>query len=186
MNSVTDFLRRLLPLLLVLPLLTGCDDDDDYYGPPPPPGADFSELWASSVLAPTLCPYYIYPNDSSSDAKWYDNYDDTYTILNSGRDVRYYFTNDQLRDYPALLNVDFSRYSVVIYTAYNRFEVNSFGFQWGYDPYDSRYSYELYLTFYPLGDRLRPGELALSQGAIIVDKISSDADIHIYPDYYDR
>lgn len=183
MNSVTDFLRRLLPLLLVLPLLTGCDDDDDYYGPPPPPGADFSELWASSILAPALCPYYIYPDDSSDDEDWYDDYDDTYTILNSGRDVRYYFTNDQLRDYPALLDVDFSRYSVVIYTAYKRFEVNSFGYRWGYDRYDA--DYELYLTFYPVGGRLPKGELALAQAAIIVDKINSGADIDIDADYYD-
>lgn len=184
MNSVTDFLRRLLPLLLVLPLLTGCADDDDYYGPPPPPvGPDFNELWATSILAPAICPYYIYPDDSSDDEDWYDDYDDTYTILNSGRDVRYYFTNDQLRDYPALLDVDFSRYSVVIYTAYKRFEVNSFGYRWGYDRYDA--DYELYLTFYPVGGRLPKGELALAQAAIIVDKINSGADIDIDADYYD-
>lgn len=171
-------LLALLPALLPVMILTSCDDDD-YWNPPPPPGAgdNWVTLWSRSVNMPPICAYQIDP-DTHDGSQWYDEYQDQVTILDSYSDLRYYLTDQQIRDYPDIDNFDWRRNSLVIYTRYSSSLVSDFEYYWGYYQNSYQDDYDLIVTFYS-DSRAPRGYLVLAQAAFAVDKLSRNAQVHV-------
>lgn len=175
-------LLRLLAVLIICSLFSSCDEDDDYYYGPPVPPDDFEYLDAWALMAPPMCPELIYP-DYPEDAGWFNDYDNQVIVLNSVRDVDYFFTRDQLYMYPDLTTVDFRYYSVIIYTAYLPYMVSTYDYSWSFNYSVPGGEYWLRLGLDTMGPSPYRGSLSLFQAAVQVDKVIANSNIYATYEY---
>lgn len=176
MNAKKHILNSLLALMVSALSLTivSCDDDDDYY---PGPG-DGYEIFSQSIDVAPLGRPVISPGEPDF-RDMLGAYDNVVTLFNSRAQVYDYFTPQELQMYPAITRVDYSRYTVLVYTVYETAYITGFNwvFQWMGDGWSNYPLLDIY--FYYTGQMLPPGGLCLGQAALIIDKMWDTSSLRI-------
>lgn len=174
-------MKKFLKLMLcvaLMPLFAACGDDDDDFLTDHIPG--FSPVSASAVIAPPICPDVIDPATADGH-RCYMLYNEKVTVINSLEEVYVTFPNAGEAELDPLLDIDYSKKSVVIFTIFQDHRIKGFDFSWGnYRTPDDleNYKYELIVNFKP-GDKVSAANYALAQASIIVPKISDDYKIRV-------
>jgi len=160
---------RLLLVAVVTALgfsVVSCDDDDDLYYP----GPDSYPIFSSGITVAPLGRPVIVPGEPDF-RDMLACYDNVITLFNSRGEVFDYFSPAELQMYPEITQVDYNRYTVLVYTVYERSYIASYNWnlRWESDGWTNYPA--LYVNFYYTSQPMPPGGLCLGQAAIVVEKM---------------